>query len=208
MISWGSSQVRKRPAVLHVAKTAKRFASRLCTRLQGRRYRSLVRRLIPGRICCRVANAKDVPFVSRLYGPLSRGLQLCDFEDLEGHGYALVACVGGKLAGAAIIKRDLEKTAHWWLSRVIVARRYRRLGVGEALVRLAVQEATVRGADRLKLKVYERNEKALRLYRKMGFDTDCASRTRLEHGESVIEMSLPFAPETFPDLENLSATRA
>lgn len=56
-----------------------------------------------------------------------------------------------------------------WLEDLFVGADARRAGVGDALLRLAVAEATDRGAKRIELDTNERNDAALALYRRHGF---------------------------------------
>jgi ribosomal protein S18 acetylase RimI-like enzyme len=58
-----------------------------------------------------------------------------------------------------------------WLEDLFVHEHARRAGVGDALVRLAVERATERGAKRIELDTNEDNEAALALYERHGFST-------------------------------------
>lgn len=57
----------------------------------------------------------------------------------------------------------------YWLFSLSVRGRYRGLGIGEALTARVVEEARGQGAVELLLAVFEDNERAIRLYRKLGF---------------------------------------
>lgn len=57
-----------------------------------------------------------------------------------------------------------------WLFSLTVWQPYRALGVGEALSRQVVAHAVSRGADELRLAVFEDNKRAIALYRKLGFE--------------------------------------
>jgi ribosomal protein S18 acetylase RimI-like enzyme len=57
-----------------------------------------------------------------------------------------------------------------WLEDLYVREAGRRRGVGEALVRLVVERARRRGCRRVELDVNERNEPALALYGRLGFE--------------------------------------
>ncbi|HWI08191.1 MAG TPA: GNAT family N-acetyltransferase [Solirubrobacteraceae bacterium] len=56
-----------------------------------------------------------------------------------------------------------------WLEDLFVADRARRLGIGDALVALAVERARERGARRIELDTNEENAPALALYEHHGF---------------------------------------
>jgi ribosomal protein S18 acetylase RimI-like enzyme len=57
-----------------------------------------------------------------------------------------------------------------WLEDLYVREAARRRGVGEALARLVVERAQRRGCRRVELDVNERNEPALALYARLGFE--------------------------------------
>lgn len=57
-----------------------------------------------------------------------------------------------------------------WLFSLRVWPRFRGLGIGEKLTRHAIANATERGATELRLAVFERNDRAIRLYEKLGFE--------------------------------------
>jgi GNAT superfamily N-acetyltransferase len=57
-----------------------------------------------------------------------------------------------------------------WLEDLFVSADARRGGLGDALVRLAVQRAGLRGARRIELDCFEDNHPALALYARNGFD--------------------------------------
>jgi GNAT superfamily N-acetyltransferase len=57
----------------------------------------------------------------------------------------------------------------WWLFGLTVRFRYRGFGIGERLVRKALEEAKRRGATDIRLLVYEEATPAIALYEKLGF---------------------------------------
>lgn len=56
-----------------------------------------------------------------------------------------------------------------WLEDLFVQEHARRAGVGDALVQLAIERATERGAKRIELDANEQNAAALALYEQHGF---------------------------------------
>jgi ribosomal protein S18 acetylase RimI-like enzyme len=58
-----------------------------------------------------------------------------------------------------------------WLEDLFIAADARRSGLGDALVRLAIERARARGARRIELDCFEDNAPALALYERNGFDT-------------------------------------
>ena len=102
---------------------------------------------------------------------------LASVQRLIGHPDAefLLAApdAGAPAAGAAQVRyRHSVWTAadDCWLEDLYVREAGRRRGVGEALVGLVVQRAGGRGSRRVELDVNERNEPALALYRRLGFE--------------------------------------
>jgi len=58
-----------------------------------------------------------------------------------------------------------------WVEDLFVRADARRGGLGDALVRLAIERATARGARRIELDCFEDNAPALALYERNGFST-------------------------------------
>ncbi len=163
-----------------LAAAVKRAALWLLRRLQAlKRYRVLARKVIGTRVRYRIATAGDASDLSRLYGyerfpeledPL--GTFAGQLESLEGCGYTLIAHIGGRIAGSAVVTRFPENEAlypDWWLFGMLVRTRYRGAGIGEGLVRTVLEKAVEEGATRMNLLVFKQNRAAVNLYRKMGF---------------------------------------
>jgi ribosomal protein S18 acetylase RimI-like enzyme len=68
-----------------------------------------------------------------------------------------------------------------WLEDLFVQDHARRAGVGDALVKLAIERATERGAKRIELDANEDNVPALALYERHGF----SSRSKLGPGRDL-----------------------
>jgi GNAT superfamily N-acetyltransferase len=65
-----------------------------------------------------------------------------------------------------------------WLEDLFVAADRRRGGLGDALVRLAIERARERGARRIELDCFEDNAPALALYARNGFSTTSKGAAR------------------------------
>ena len=78
----------------------------------------------------------------------------------------LVAEAGGKIVGYIGVQ---EICGEGYVTNVAVLPEYRRNGIGERLVRAAVDGARARGCEFLSLEVRVGNETAIRLYEKLGF---------------------------------------
>ncbi|HYP21235.1 MAG TPA: GNAT family N-acetyltransferase, partial [Chloroflexia bacterium] len=94
------------------------------------------------------------------------------FNSLEGNGHLLVAQISGRLAGTAVVTRLPEHAAlypDWWIFSVFVRSNLRGAGVGEELMRLALERVAQEGGGRVSLLVFDDNRPAIRLYQKLGF---------------------------------------
>jgi ribosomal protein S18 acetylase RimI-like enzyme len=84
-----------------------------------------------------------------------------------------VAKIGGRIAGFVQYvfhpKEDFPWCGHWLFSLEVWGL-YRGLGIGERLTRRVIDQALAKGATELLLAVFEDNQRAIRLYNKLGFD--------------------------------------
>jgi ribosomal-protein-alanine N-acetyltransferase len=76
------------------------------------------------------------------------------------------------------------------LISIAVGRRYRRLGIAEALLRRTVTRLRQAGTARLNLMVRARNRGAIALYRNFGFRRTGRVARYYENGEDGLRMSL------------------
>lgn len=91
----------------------------------------------------------------------------------QGVSCFLAEASGGAPIGYAVVSiPDLpgQRPGDVELRRIYVLSRWRRCGLGKALLALADAEARRRGALRLLLGVWERNEAARGFYQRQGFD--------------------------------------
>ncbi|MFN7991168.1 MAG: GNAT family N-acetyltransferase [Candidatus Micrarchaeia archaeon] len=88
----------------------------------------------------------------------------------EGTGYLLVAKVGGAIAGTSGADRGRFKERENVSLGLAIARRYRGIGLGEALLRINIEVARRSLKPRnIFLSVLSTNRRAVSLYRKVGF---------------------------------------
>jgi len=168
------------PFSFYLTLKSRKGLSWLLRRLQTLKiYRNIARKLINDKISYRIATEKDAHKLSRFYGYE----QLPEIEDPVGllknqlqnpndYGYTLIACEKEKIIGATILTSIPEnKTLYpdWWIFGMLVRTRYRGAGIGEGLVRMAMEKASEEQAKRINLLVFEKNRVAVNLYRKMGF---------------------------------------
>jgi RimJ/RimL family protein N-acetyltransferase len=98
-------------------------------------------------------------------------------------GLYLVACIGEDLVGGATFLRGAQrKNAHTATVGVALRADARGLGLGAALMRVGIGWARSVGIRKLTLGVFATNERALRLYRTLGF----AEEGRLR-GQVILE---------------------
>jgi GNAT superfamily N-acetyltransferase len=89
----------------------------------------------------------------------------------------------GGATGALVLYKDGAGEGRSWRIGLAVVREARRQGVGEALLRHALAHALAQGGKELRLFVDRDNGRAIRLYRKVGFE-------ELGETSSTIEMRL------------------
>jgi GNAT superfamily N-acetyltransferase len=148
-----------------------------------RQYRRLARKIAATHVRCRLASESDIPALCRLYGSI---IPRAVVERGVDHRYTLVATLHGMLAGATDLHPGSASNApqaELWLSSLQVRARFRGLGVGEQLTRVAMQRASQADAKQLSLYVFSHNRAAIALYRKLGFCE--ASATAQEPGATL-----------------------
>jgi RimJ/RimL family protein N-acetyltransferase len=104
----------------------------------------------------------------------------------------LVAEVEGAVVGGADFRRGRQsKNAHVAELGVSVLRAYRRLGLGEGLLRAGLEWARAEGIRKVRLGVFATNASAIALYRKLGFvEEGCLKGEVILNGQPVDELLL------------------
>lgn len=150
------------------------LAGRLLASLQALQpYRSLARKLMGREIQFRVASAEEalqrISFYRWDESPETIGQGMVATQPRV---VFLVASRKDKILGSTTLQDSIQ-AAHlypgWWLFSMQVQQPFRGAGIGEGLTRLALQVACEHDAERVNLLVFERNQAARALYRKMGF---------------------------------------
>jgi GNAT superfamily N-acetyltransferase len=159
---------------------AKQTASFLLQCLQMfKPYRILARKLIKIKIYYHVATIDSAPELSTFYDfkgfpeikdPVRTFKK--ELERMKEEDYFLIARMGKEIAGATVITTFPDDRAYpdWWIFGMSVRTRYRGAGIGEGLVRKAVDMVSEKGATTVNLLVFEHNKAAVSLYCKMGFN--------------------------------------
>lgn len=85
-------------------------------------------------------------------------------------GMMIVCDVDGEIAGnCEIIFMNTRKTRHRAAVMIGLQQKYWGLGIGSAMLGELIAEARRRGTEQVELEMIEGNERAMALYRKMGF---------------------------------------
>ena len=142
-------------------------------------YRRLARRTVGARVRYRPADARDAGDLARLLGqetlPGIRepvGALVRRIAGGEVGGLALIATTGDRPAGCVAVRRfpdDDPLYPGWWLLGPVVRARYRRAGIGEELLRLALQKAAAEGTTWVHLLAFEDDRATRGLAKKAGF---------------------------------------
>jgi ribosomal protein S18 acetylase RimI-like enzyme len=146
------------------------FAGAVLRRLQGLTIYRRIGRRVASDVAVREANDADQIAVQRWLDPNgnpSHGIQ----HDLNVTSW--VAVYRGHLAGFVQLVRHPPDHAPYvghWLFSLTIKSLWRGLGIGEALSQAVIDRAREEAAPVLDLLVNEDNVRAVRLYRKLGFE--------------------------------------
>lgn len=168
------------PFFLNLTSKGKRGLSWVLRRLQTLKfYRIIARALINGKISYHIATAKDAHKLSRLYGyeqlpEIENPVELLknQLQNTDDYEYTFIACEKEKIIGTAILTsfpKNLALYPDWWIFGMTVRTCYRGSGIGEGLMRMAIEKTSEKGGTRMNLLVFEDNRVAVNLYKKMGF---------------------------------------
>ena len=95
-------------------------------------------------------------------------------------GLPLTLVVDGAVAGQLLVSRRPERYhAHIGEVAIIVSNKCRGLGLGRRLMETAVEWARAVGLSKLSLAVFTSNERAIRLYRSLGFEDEGTRRAHV-----------------------------
>ncbi len=150
-------------------------------RLQGTKiYGYLIQKISRGKVTYRVATDEDAVFLARLfkvYSPYYAKQEALEryfkkyIEDLKGVGSCFLAEYNNKIVGSVTVKQfpdDETVYSGWRIYNRVVHWRYRRIGIGEKLTRIALKEAIERGADSVKCILLKSDIRSINLCKKLG----------------------------------------
>lgn len=137
--------------------------------LQGiKDYRRLLKKIVFNDVVVRQAQPQDKEQLRDLY--------LVHMEDIEDGliqnkktGFFLVAQRKEKILGALAVSRFEKDESFWLINGLIVKPLYRGLGIGEKLVKEAIDRVKAPAARSIGLFVNKKSKAAVRLYKKLKF---------------------------------------
>jgi len=142
-------------------------------------YRILVKKLMKENIHYQIASSEDSYSLSRFYRYNQRhdlenpadalSEQLKNIKDSE---YYFVAKQKDRVIGGVTLTKFPETNypyVGWWLFGLKVNWRYRGIGIGEKLTKMAIEVVDEKSTSEIKLLVFENANPANNLYRKIGF---------------------------------------
>ena len=142
-------------------------------------YGFLAKKLMKENIHYKIATPDDASSLSLLYRynqqPELENPTNALYEQLknpEQSGYWLVAKQKNMVIGGTTLTKSQKSDypyAGWWLFGMKVNWRYRRMGIGEKLTKMAADVVAKHGSTEIKLIVFEDAKPANNLYRKSGF---------------------------------------
>lgn len=119
---------------------------------------SLVREKAPINKTSEVSRSEENEFLDR---------QLASVEN--GDVLHLVAEIDGKIVGSAEVTKLSGRESHVGALGIGVKSGYRRIGIATKLIEVLIEKAKKQGLKIILLAVYENNQPAITLYRKLGF---------------------------------------
>lgn len=106
-------------------------------------------------------------------------------------GATLVAEVGGVVVGSLQCSRGVRRAdLHCARIGLSVASVFRGMGVGRALMTEAEMWAREHGVERLELGVFASNERARRLYERLGYEVEGVQRAAARFPEGDLDLVL------------------
>lgn len=142
------------------------------------------------------AVAKEHKFLAFLEGPPIESTREFVRENIKGNWPHLIAINKNKVIGwCDITSLHRPIFAHSGVLGIGVLANYRHQGIGESLIRTALQQAKSMGLTRVELTVRENNKSAIALYEKIGFVKEGFHKNAVRIGneyENDITMALLF----------------
>jgi putative acetyltransferase len=107
------------------------------------------------------------------------------------HAAVFVAEADGEVVGRLSLARDSHPASpHVADLGLMVSERFRRRGIGRALLDQAVAWAREVGVEKLELHVFPHNEPAVRLYEQFGFEREGLRRAHYRRADELVDAVL------------------
>ncbi len=140
--------------------------------------------------------AREHKYIGCLEGPPIETTRAFVLENIKGHWPHFVALSEGTVIGwCDITSLSRPIFAHSGVLGIGLLAPYRGQGIGEALMRAALDQAKSVGLTRVELTVRENNKRAIVLYEKLGFVVEGLHRNAVRVDkiyENLISMALLF----------------
>jgi ribosomal protein S18 acetylase RimI-like enzyme len=140
--------------------------------------------------------ARERKYLSFLDAPSLEMTRAFVMENLQEDWPHFIAVIENKVVGwCDITSLNRPILAHAGELGIGVLAAYRGKGIGEALMRAAIEKAKAKGLTRIELTVREYNQPAIALYKKIGFQQEGLHRNavRIDHVyENYLSMALLF----------------
>ncbi len=167
---------------INYSKIRHKIFGNLLRRLQSYRiYRYLARKIVSGKIIFRIAAAEDALSLANLFRAYHRQFKedalVGVFKEylqcfLKNSGYCIVAEKNNKIIAAVVVNEHFLCGSiiypGWWVENLFVLWYFRRIGLGEYLMKLAFETAQKRGISELKMVIPEKNARSFKLTKKLG----------------------------------------
>ncbi|MGC8623411.1 MAG: GNAT family N-acetyltransferase [Candidatus Micrarchaeia archaeon] len=108
-------------------------------------------------------------------------------SNIKGNAVHIVAEVNGHMIGKGDVTRGSDESRHTGTLGISLAKNYRSIGIGTALVKELLKQAKKLGIKLVYLEVFANNVHAQNLYKKMGFEITGALPKKLRYGGKYVD---------------------
>jgi putative acetyltransferase len=108
-------------------------------------------------------------------------------DNIKGNSIHIVAEADGHVVGNAEISRGKGQSAHTCILGIGLARNYRSIGIGSALIKELFKHAKKLGLRIVYLEVFASNTHAQNLYKKMGFKMTGSFPKKIHYGSKHVD---------------------
>ena len=133
--------------------------------------------------------AREGRYLALVQGPPIEATQAFVAGNLAKGNPQFVALAAGQVVGwCDIVRQERETRAHCGTLGMGLLPDWRGQGIGRRLIETAIADAWRRGFKRIELTVNDGNERALRLYRAVGFVVEGRGRQAARFGEEYLDV--------------------